>query len=519
MTAERSSSRVVQTVRRQGRSIVLVGLAVFAVASAVSIVRPKEYCAQARVRFGADGGLVGPEFVKRATAAGERLLGHDAFASAAPRLGVDAAMAALPVSERLDRRESMLADYRARTTYAVETPDGDGATAVITCRDADRDSALRVVAALAEHANTLRFDDEAVAAEKVVEAAAKSAADAQAVFDKAAGERAAYREANSEFLGGVDAKLQATRRQRAELRDVTVTELEKQRKHLDEMLAQEKQYDTVKVKQADPVQLAGVDDRIAAAKERLRELVEDDKKPATDAEVVAQKEQIAALAEERKKLVDEAPEVVSKRESEQWTELTRSRGDVQSRIDAAQRQLKLLAAQEKDQEELARRTPEIEAKDAKLGETESAAKQVLDARAGEQRAAQEKLDQIRALGTLVVRGAEDPLRPESPSGPSAVVLAFSGLAAGLAAGFARALTRERKDRSFRTAEAVSAVVGVPMLGAVDVIRTPSEEAAKLSRERRGRVVFSCAVVGAVAVFAASLVGGEGVVALFGWATR
>jgi hypothetical protein len=515
MAAERSSSGVVQTVRRHGRSIVLVGLAVFAVASLVSIVRPKEYCAQARVGFGAEGGLVGPELAKRANAAGERLLGHDAFASAAAKLGVDAAVASLPQSERLDRREAMLADYRARTTYAVEMPEGEGATAVITCRDSDRDAALRVVAALAEHASTVRFDDEAVAAEKVVVAAAKSAAEAQAVFDKAAAERAAYREANAEFLGGVEAKLQATRRQRAELRDVSVSDLEKQRKHLDEMLAQEKQYDTVKVKQADPVQLAGVDDRIAAAKERLRQLVEDDKKPAADPEVVAQKEQIAALAEERKKLVDEAPEVVSKRESEQWTELTRSRADVQSRIDSAQRQLKLLAAQEKDQEELARRTPEIEAKDAELAGTESAAKQVFDARAAEQRAAQEKLDQIRLLGTLVVRGAEDPLRPESPTGPSAVLLAFSGLAVGLAAGLARALSRERADRSFRTAEAVSAVVGVPMLGAIDVIRTPSEEAAKRSRERRARFVFGCAVLGAVAVFAASLVGGEGVVALLG----
>jgi hypothetical protein len=209
---------------------------------------------------------------------------------------------------------------------------------------------------------------------------------------------------------------------------------------------------------------------------------------------------------------------VTKRESEQWNELTRSRSDVQSRLDAAQRQLKLLAATEKDQEELARRTPEIEAKDAALATVESAAKEVLDARSAEHRVAQEKLDQIRVLGTLVVRGAEDPLRPESPTGPSSVVLAFSGLAAGLAAGFARALSREGKDRSFRSAEAVSAVVGVPMLGAVDVIRTPSEEAAKRTRERRGRVVLMVAVAGAVAVFAAALVGGEGVVALLGAAT-
>ena len=513
-----SSSRVVQTVRRHGRSIVLVGLAASALASAASIFRPKDYCAVARVHLAAEGGLVGPEFVRRATVAGERLLGHDAFASAAAKIGVDAAVADLPQSERLDKREAMLAGFRAQTTYVVETPDAEGATAVIACHGPDRDVALRVVSALAQFAPTVRFDDDAVAAEAVVAAAAKKVAEAQTVFDKAAGERAAYREANAEFLGGVAAKLQATRRQRAELRDVTIADLEQQRKHLDEMLAQEKQFDSVKVKQPDPVKLAGVDDRIASATERLRQLTEEEKKPATDAEVVAQKEQIAALGEERKKVIAEAPEVVSKRESEQWAELTRARGDVQSRLDAAHRQLKLLAATEKDQEELARRTPEIEAKDAELATVESAAKEVLDARSAEQRTGQEKLDQIKVLGTLMVRGAEDPLRPEAPTGPSAVVLAFSGLAAGLAAGFARALSREGKDKSFRSAESVSAVVGVPMLGAIDVIRTPSEEAAKRSRERRGRVVLMCAVVGAVAVFAAAAFGGEGVVALLGQVT-
>ena len=513
-----SSSGIVQTVRRHGRSIVLVGLAVSVVASAVSILRPKEFRAVAHVRLGAEGGLVGPEFAKRAGAAGERLLGHDAFTAAATRLGVDAAVATLPQSERLERREALLADFRARTTYELQAPDPEGATAVIACRHADRDTALKVVAALAEQAHSVRFDDDAVAAEKVVEAAAKTTAEAQAVFDKAAGDRATYREANSEFLGGVAAKLAATRRQRAELRDVTIADLEKQRKQVDDLLAQEKQYDAVNVKQPDPVKLAGVDDRIASANERLRQLTEDEKKPATDAEVVAQKEQIAALAEERKKVIADAPEVVTKRESEQWLELNRSRGDVQSRIDAAQRQLKLLAAQEKDQEELARRTPEIEAKDAALASVESAAKEVLDWRSGEQKTAQDKLDQIRVLGTLVVRGADDPVRPDAPTGPSPVVLAFSGLAAGLAAGLVRAMARERSDRSFRAAEAVSAVVGVPMLGAVDVIRTPSEEAAKHARERRSRFAFTCAVVGAVAIFAAALFGGEGVVALIGWAT-
>jgi hypothetical protein len=512
------SSSIVQTVRRHGRAIVLVGLAVSALGSTVSILRPKEYSAAARVSLGAETGLAGPEFVRRATAAGERLLGHDAFAESAQKLGIDAAVANVPQSERMELRESMFADLRARTSYAVEAPELESATAVITCRAKDRDSALRVVAALAEHAQTVRFDDDAVAAEKVVEAAAKTVAEAQAVFDKAAGERATFREANAEFLGGVAAKLQATRKQRAELRDVTIADLEQQRKHFDEMLAQEKQFDSVKVRQPDPVKLAGVDDRIAAATERLRQLVEDDKKAESDVEVVTQKEQIAALRDERKKLVDEAPEVVTRRESEQWLELTRAKGDVQSRLDAAQRQLKLLAATEKDQEELARRTPEVEAKDAVFASAESAAKEVLDARSAEMRAAQEKLDSIHMHGTLVVRGAEDPLRPESPTGPSPVVLAFGGLAAGLAAGLASAVTRERRDRTLRTAEAVAAVVGVPTLGAVDAIRTPAEEAAKRSRERRGRVAFTFAVAGAVAMFAAAAVGGEGVVALVGWAT-
>src|SRR5262245_30499018 len=121
MHAARSS--IAQTVRRQGRAIVLVGLAVSVVGSAVSILRPKEFAAVAHVRLAAEGGLAGAELTRRAAAAGERLLGHDAFEAAAPKLGVDAAVADVPKSERLERRESMLAALCAKTTYTVEPAD------------------------------------------------------------------------------------------------------------------------------------------------------------------------------------------------------------------------------------------------------------------------------------------------------------------------------------------------------------------------------------------------------------
>src|SRR5262245_12541463 len=162
MHAARSSSRTVQTLRRHGRAIVLAGLAVSVVGSAASILRPKEYAAVAHVRLAADGGLVGPEFLRRATAAGERLIGHDAFAAQSGRLGVDAAVEKFAQSERIERTEAMFAEMRARTTYTVEASDSDVATAAIVCRGPDRDGALRVVSALAEHAPSVRFDDDAV---------------------------------------------------------------------------------------------------------------------------------------------------------------------------------------------------------------------------------------------------------------------------------------------------------------------------------------------------------------------
>jgi hypothetical protein len=326
-------------------------------------------------------------------------------------------------------------------------------------------------------------------------------------------QHAEYRETNQEFLGGAGKKLQATREQKQQLRDATINGLEQQKRQLDALVSEEKQFETVSVRQPDPVRLAGIDDRIADARERIRMLTVEDKKPDTDPEVVAQRARLTGLEEERKKLVAEAPLVETRRANEHWGQLTKARADVQSQLDAAARQLKLLVAAEKELEELARRTPEFEAQAKLLDAAEAAAKQVLEERSGELAKAESAAQTVRDRGTMTIRVADTPGRPGSPAGPSALVLAFAGLAVGAIAGLTAAIVRDRMDHSFRDADAVAGFLGVPTLGAIDVIETPAESACRRARARRSRATLAALGVAAGLVLALALFGSLQAVAL------
>jgi capsular polysaccharide biosynthesis protein len=508
MNAKRSPGGIVRALRSRGRMILTLAFAAMTVGGLVSLVRPKVYEATAHLEVGTTGGLTAAEFATRSSGVRDRILSREGFDAAAARLGLDLAKPGVAPGELAERREAMLARLRQGTSLTLRPTAETVAIATLTCRDSDPEVATHAVTALSDYTRKLTFDQPVLAQEKVVaelSAAAKTAGETHAAAAKA---HADYCEEHKDVLGGVAKKLQATREQKKQLRDVTIAGLEQQRRRLDELLAQEKQYDVISVRQPDPARLANVDGNLSDAREHLRQLTTEQKKPDSDPEVARTRVKVTELEDARRKLIADSPLVETRQPSEQYAQLSKARSDAQSQLDAATRQLKIVLATEKEEEEIARRTPEFEAKAATLAAAAAATQAELDTRAAALSKAENDLEALRAHGTLSISVTEEPRRPDSPSGPGAALLAFAGLAAGALAGAIAAVSRDRMDRSFRETEAVSAFLGVPTLGAVDVIRSAAETAELRKSRRRASAAVTALAVFACLVFVAALLGGS-----------
>ncbi len=513
MNARRSPAGLVQALRRRSRVVAVLALVAMIAACVVSLLVPRTYSAEADVQLGWTSGSGGTAFIARVADVRERLQSHDTLAAVAKELDLGAKFAALPEAERSSRTEELLAALRENTTVSEGAPSPSSATITVTVRDSDKDTCAKVAAAIAGQAKGLHVDHGTNDKQQAADDLAKTVAEAQTAYDAAAAALDDFRETNQEFLGGAGAKLKATRDQKQQLRETTINGLEQQKKQLDELVAQEKQFETVSVRQADPVRLAGIDDRVADARERIRVLTVEDKKADTDSEVVAQRVRLNGLEEERKKLLADSPLAETRRANEQWVLLTKARADVQSQLDAAGRQLKLLVAAEKELLELARRTPEFEAKEKVLDTAETAAKQTLEEKSSALAAAESVLAAARERGSLTIAAAA-PRGPGTPAGPGALMIALAGLAIGAIAGVTAAIVRDRMDHSFRDVDAVAGFLGVPTLGAVDVIETPSESAARRARARRSRASLASLGIAAALVLALAVFGSvQGVVDL------
>jgi uncharacterized protein involved in exopolysaccharide biosynthesis len=506
MNAGRSPSRFVRALTRRRATVIGAALCAATIGALVSLALPRVYVAEAQIEIAGAGGLGGSEYASRVASISDQILCRDAFSVAATKLRLDVDLLGLPEAQRNEKREALLASLKDHSSCSVR-PAGDVLTiATISSRGDDAELATRVVGELAEQAARLAGNPTIAAKEKAAAELDAAADAAKAALDAAEKARQDFREANHEFLEGAGQKLQATRDQKKQLRDVTIATLEQRKREFEEMLAQEKQYDIVTVKQPDAVKLAAVDERLAAAREHLKQLTTVDKKLDTDPDVAALRKKVADIDDERKRLIAEAVPTETRHENEQWTQLSKAKGETQSRLDAATRQLRLLSETEKEQQELARRTPEFEASAAKLDAAVAAAKEIHDAKAAELAKAQTELAAERARGTLSVHTIAAPEKPTRPSGPGALVLAGLGLALGAIGGLCAACVVDAADHSFRDELAVTGFLGVPTLGAVRVIETPAEAAQRRGRKRRGSAVLAGLAVLACVVVAVALFG-------------
>jgi uncharacterized protein involved in exopolysaccharide biosynthesis len=357
------------------------------------------------------------------------------------------------VAKEVGLDDSLSAALADRTSVELSAPSGSDYGVVISHKADDPDFSVKVAKALADCYQRLASDDSAAQQQKTVEEIGRSEAQAKEALDKATAERAAYVKENREFLEGAREKLQATRARKSQLLEL-IEDIKREKKEFADLILKEKPSSVVKTKDADGV------------------------------------------------------EKETRVPNEQWVKLDDAIRAADSRLNASNMELRQAGAQEKELEEISKRTPEREAKATELSDAEAAARKAYESRAQALLAAETTLSELRARGSLAVRSVEPPSRPTRPAGPGAFALALAGLVLGAGVGAGVAVGRAATDRSFHQAELVADILGVPSMGAVGVIQTPSEVGERRKSERR-QVVTLCALGLAAALAVAFAAAGGG----------
>lgn len=502
MDAKRSPGGIVKAVRRRAGLIVASGLASLVLACVVSVLRPRAYTACARLEVAGVNNLAAAELQSRVAAANEQVRSHEAMEEVCRKLTLDKRFESLAEAERNERRQQLVQDLRDRTSVATTTS-GAGIEVRVSHKGPDPELCAKVAAELSSWYQHSTADQPTAEQQKVVAEAVKAEADARAVAEKSAAVRAEYRKANAEMLDGASEKLAATQEELRQLEQTELAGYEKQKKDLEGLLAKETPFVVGKVRQPDALRLKAIDDKIKETSDTVKRLKSAESRTDDDPKVVSQANLLKQLQSERMKVLDEAPLVEQKQTNEQYAALSKALRDLQGKVDSAGRRRARLKEQERDQRELAKRTPEIVAKDKELAAAEEASKKEHDARVTSLARARQTLEELQRKGALAIREVEAPSAPRSPSGPAPAVLGLAGLLAGAGIGLTAALTLHSMDRSFRDPGAVSAFLGVPTIGAVRLIQTPAEAAHRRhARRRRTALLSACAIFAALVFFVA-----------------
>ena len=505
MDAKRSPGGIVKALRRRAGLVVATGLAALVLASIVSVLRPRSYTAVARLDVAGVNNIAPADLQARVAAANEQVRSHEALEEVCRKLSLDKRYESLAEAERSEKRQQLVEDLRGRTSVATSAS-GGGIEVRISHRGPDPELCTRVAAELSSWYQHSTADEPTADQQKVVLEAAKSEADARAMAEKAAAVRAEYRKANAEMLDGAGEKLAATQDELRQLEQVELAGYEKQKKDLEGLLAKETPFIVGKVRQPDGLRLKAIDDKIKETNDTIKRLKSAESRTDDDPKVASQASLLKQLQSERQKVIDEAPLVEQKQTNEQYAALSKALRDLQGKVDSAGRRRARLKEQERDQRDLAKRTPEIVAKDRELAAAEAAAKKEQDARVTALARARQTLEELQRKGALAISEVEAPAVPRNPSGPAPAVLGLAGLLAGGVIGLSAALTLHSMDRSFRDPGAVSAFLGVPTIGAVRLIQTPAEAAQRRHARRRRVTMLSAGAILSALVFAVALFG-------------
>jgi uncharacterized protein involved in exopolysaccharide biosynthesis len=434
-------------------------------------------------------------------AVNEQLRSHQAFDTIVKNLNLDSGLLGLPQAQRAERREALVEGLLGRTAVDVRKPSDSTLYFVyVSHQGPDADECQRVVAELSQYYQNLVYDLPMAEQQKVVEARRSQEAEARDALDRVAAQKLDFEQKNAEFLDGAEEKLGEIRRQIRQLEEVTIASLDKDVRDLTDLIAKEPKSTTVKEHKVDSQRMAVLEERIRDVGEKLTQLTVVEKKTEEHPDVIAQREVLRNLDAEKKRIFDEAPVVEQVAPNEMYVSLGNELRAKRSQRDGADRQLRYLRDQEREQAELCKKTPEIRARAKELAASLEGCRKTHEDAGGRLTKAEQEIDNLRRQGTLQIRQLDPPVRPRKPSGPGPLVLALAGLLVGLAVGVGTAALLDATDRSFREVDPVADFLGVPTMGAIHLIQTTAEVRER-RRTRRRRV----AALGVLAVVAGASV--------------
>jgi uncharacterized protein involved in exopolysaccharide biosynthesis len=499
---DRTRTGVAARLRKDRWTVLGAAFVGLAVAGAASIVLPKSWLSTAEMEVSARHAVSDEEFATSVHEAAERMrsVGTLRKVVESQRLGQTPDMPAAPDYETQIERWNVIAERLADgASVSVGTPEGGTCRLQIELRDRDPAISHRALQALLGTYRTEIHDRPLAVQEDAIETARGHAAQATARTADALRALAEWDGANGEFLGDVDVQMSEVQSSIRRIEEEELPQARKAQAAADEVLKTEEPNRRKVVKQTDAAALAVIDGKLADAEARLKELTWTLAKGESDPEVLETKAALAALAQQKADLEKSAPESVEVSENPLYAETLQRSEAAKAAVLVAERQLASLRKNERLLQDKLRKSPELKSARERLSAALEAAKKTEKERAAAVTEAERKLGEMTRARHLEFRIVSSPEPPQSPAGAPPALFALCGLVVGAAGGFAYAYAADAKDRSFRDADSVAELLGVPAIGAVPAIVTSAELAEERGRARRKAAVVALLGCAALAV--------------------
>jgi uncharacterized protein involved in exopolysaccharide biosynthesis len=499
-----SQTGVGAIVRKGRNSVLAAAFAGLGVAGAVALVLPKSWESDATVEISSSHPLDAADYASQVDTAAAQMRSSSAMLRVVEELKLDegpGAPAPTDLESVMLRRTQLSEELASSVAVRVE-PTGENSSRMrIALRTADPQVSHRGLGALLAVYRTELYGKPRLLQQRLTAGAKAKADETKARADEAEKAVTAYEQANPEFLGDVQKQLAEVQHSIQKIESEDLQEAKKAQAAAEEVLKNEEPTRKSVVRTPDPARAAVLDSQIRETEAKLKELKEEQKRPEDDADVQGARAALAGLALQKAELERTAPETTETVENPIYVENAKRRDEAQAQVFVAEQQLAGCRKNERVLQDKLRKVPEVAAARDKLVAARDAARHEAEAKTAEAAAAEKRLAELEGERRLEFRVTVAPEPAQSPAGTHPALLALCGLAFGGAAGVGVAFSLDSRDRSFRDADAVAALLEIPALGGVPEIATEEEKAVvrgKAARKLAAVAAIGCAAFGVVA---------------------
>lgn len=491
MNTARSRRRVSSALTRRRSQIVAVALGALLVASGVAVVKPRDYRAETTLRISAANGIDSAQLAQRVEAITRQVTAPETLQGVAMRLGDDG-----PDADSL----------RAATDTAAVPGEGGAWHVTIGHTAADPALAARVLEFLAADYQWSTIQRPIEVQAQAVKQLEELVTTAQAALTEQTDELDRYVLENENYLEGPEQRLGVVRDQLRQVERVEIASFEGEITRLDELLAEEPEFITEDVETRDDDRIGELRREIRNVEAELTVLQVEQKRTDAHPAVVAKRKILMDLKGELSKVRSNVTTKTVEHANEMYASLVKAKIEAEADLARARRKLSVLRTKEAELLEEVRRAPDLRGERDRLAAAVTSAQEQLDEHQTMLAEAKTKLSALHDEHPLAFENLSPPLPPRRPAGPGTLAIAGLGLLCGAFLGVGFAFVADARDRSFHDATKVSSALGLPTLGAIDVIRTPHEERALATgRQRSMNIMLGIGLV-ACALLAFAVLG-------------